>query len=146
MNFNHLWGFRRRLLLEKVCTQQESLTGGRGGDANHPHAVVQEPSNKDLAVASQYDNWKHKSRHVVSLFRLENGNKKSSWSLCSMLRRHTDSSPLFGLSQLLFGVLEDSFTYRVETQSVHIKAPARHFGKSSADPACIRLECAAPRW
>lgn len=47
-----------------------------------------------------------------------------------MLLRHADSSPVFGLSQLLCALLEDSFTYQVETQSVHIKAPARHIGKS----------------
>lgn len=52
-----------------------------------------------------------------------------------MLLRHNDSSPMFGLSQLLFGVLEDSFTYQVETQSVHIKAPARRSGKSCVTPS-----------
>lgn len=50
MNFNQV--FFRQLFQEEVSAQRESLTGGRAGDANHPHAISHKPSNKPFFVIS----------------------------------------------------------------------------------------------
>lgn len=137
MNFN-VFFFFRQLFLEKVCARHEWLTGGRAGDADHPHVVLHEPSNKGVLCylkkktrcnTTTESTREHLLCHYLDYKRGIKGIMIVSFLFSANCYVCYSSSAIIGLFQLFFRVLEDWFRYQNSK-----RAPEHHFRKRPVTP------------